>query len=334
MDAGAVAAALEEARFDARQASRYEDLADDLRGPAELAEWERIAQLLAAAGPGAVYDPDADDVVQAELAADAAAAAVRVFEACWGLTPISPLDPTARRWPVTGEAEKAARRGLAETARESLQRTVRTAAALAHDDTDFLDRLRDAGLRVRERLGDDGTLVGYAVALPGDRADRGSRPVWFSGSTLAYDLSLPRVRERSEPAVTPADCALAEHRIQEASALLGRAGQADGAGDVAALGDLLAVAAEHAPALVRDRVRAAADSFEQAARAPGARSLEGRVRAGWRSAARALEHAPPAGRGGGAAVVLTLLIVLVEAVEAATAWHRAQPLRGRRRCRL
>ncbi|MFD3778266.1 hypothetical protein [Streptomyces sp. NPDC058612] len=36
----------------------------------------------------------------------------------------------------TGEAEKAARRGLAETARESLQRTVHTAAALAHGDTD------------------------------------------------------------------------------------------------------------------------------------------------------------------------------------------------------
>ncbi|MFB9593723.1 hypothetical protein [Streptomyces racemochromogenes] len=75
MDAGVVAAALEEARFDARQASRYEDLADDLRGPAELAEWERIAALLAAAPAGTVYDPDVDDVVQAELAADAAAAA-------------------------------------------------------------------------------------------------------------------------------------------------------------------------------------------------------------------------------------------------------------------
>jgi hypothetical protein len=44
MDAGAVAAALEEARFDARQASRHEDLADDVRGRAELAEWERLAQ--------------------------------------------------------------------------------------------------------------------------------------------------------------------------------------------------------------------------------------------------------------------------------------------------
>lgn len=181
---------------------------------------------------------------------------------------------------------------------------MRVAAALAHDDADFLDRLRDAGLRVRERLGDDGILVGYAVALPGDRADCGARPVWFSGSTLA------------------------EARIREASALLGRAGQADGAGDVAALGDLLAVAAAHSPALVRDRVRAAADAFEQAARAPGARLLEGRARAGWRSAARALEHAPRAGRGGGAAVVLTLLIALVEAVEAAADWHRAQEHRA------
>ncbi|MEU9233534.1 hypothetical protein [Streptomyces subrutilus] len=75
MDASAVAAALEEARFNARQASRYEDLVDEVRGPAELAEWERIAALLAAARPGTVYDPDVDDVVQAELAADAAAAA-------------------------------------------------------------------------------------------------------------------------------------------------------------------------------------------------------------------------------------------------------------------
>ncbi|WP_369394897.1 hypothetical protein AB5J72_51055 [Streptomyces sp. CG1] len=49
-------------------------------GRAELAEWERLAQLLAAAVPGTVYDPDADDVVQAELTADAAAAAAREAE--------------------------------------------------------------------------------------------------------------------------------------------------------------------------------------------------------------------------------------------------------------
>ncbi|MDQ1035342.1 hypothetical protein QFZ75_001758 [Streptomyces sp. V3I8] len=83
MDAGAVAAALEEARFDARQDSRHEDLADDVRGRAELAERERLHQLLADAVPGTVYDPDVDDVddvVQAELAADAAAADAREAE--------------------------------------------------------------------------------------------------------------------------------------------------------------------------------------------------------------------------------------------------------------
>jgi hypothetical protein len=80
MTADAVAAALEEARFFARQDSRHEDLADDPRGRAELAEWERIEQLLAAAGPSAVYDPQSDDVARAEVAADAAAAAAREAE--------------------------------------------------------------------------------------------------------------------------------------------------------------------------------------------------------------------------------------------------------------
>ncbi|WP_405503226.1 hypothetical protein OG501_37785 [Streptomyces niveus] len=73
MDAGAVAEALEEGRFDARQDSRHEDLADGVCGPAQLAEWESLAQLLADAAPGTIYDPDTDDVVQAEQAADAAA---------------------------------------------------------------------------------------------------------------------------------------------------------------------------------------------------------------------------------------------------------------------
>ncbi|MGW9454346.1 hypothetical protein [Streptomyces sp. NPDC055632] len=80
MDAVAVAAALEDARFDARQNSRFEDLADDERGRAELAEWERLDQLLAAAAPGTVYDPDTDPIVQDELAADAAAADAREAE--------------------------------------------------------------------------------------------------------------------------------------------------------------------------------------------------------------------------------------------------------------
>ncbi|MFD0374608.1 mobilization protein [Streptomyces sp. NPDC127112] len=261
-------------------------------------------------------------------------AVARSFEARWGLTPMSPQDRTAVRRPSTGELAKADRRGLLETARESLQRSVRTAAALAENDGDFLERLRDGGLRVRERRDDEGTLVGYAVALPRDRADAGARPVWFSGSSLAYDLSLPRVRERFTPVVGPADWSVAERLVREAVASLSRSGRAEGAGDVAALGDLLVAAAAHAPAAVRERLVAAADAFEQAGRAPGERSLEGRVRAGWRASARALERAPRTARGGGAMVILTLLVALVEAVEAARLWHEAQQHRAQAKAAL
>ncbi|MEV7470859.1 hypothetical protein AB0O20_30795 [Streptomyces kronopolitis] len=66
---------LEDARFFARQDTRHEDLAQDERGPAELAEWERIVQLLARTG--GIYDPDTDAAVQDERLADAASAARR-----------------------------------------------------------------------------------------------------------------------------------------------------------------------------------------------------------------------------------------------------------------
>ncbi|MFH9697447.1 hypothetical protein [Streptomyces globisporus] len=103
--------------------------------------------------------------------------ASRAFEIAWDLRPMSRLDRTARRAPVTGEREKAARRGLPEAAREILQRTVREAAAPVTGTTYFLTRLRDAALRVREHQDENGALDGYAVALPADRADRGTRPV-------------------------------------------------------------------------------------------------------------------------------------------------------------
>ncbi|MFE1788053.1 hypothetical protein ACFW7J_06585 [Streptomyces sp. NPDC059525] len=127
---------------------------------------------------------------------------------------------------------------------------------------------------------------------------------------------------------------MAERLVREAAASLSRSGRAEGAGDVAALGDLLVAAAAHAPAAVRERLVAAADAFEQAGRAPGERSLEGRARAGWRASARALERAPRTARGGGAMVVLTLLVALVEAVEAARLWHEAQQYRAQAKAAL
>ncbi|WP_406182954.1 hypothetical protein [Streptomyces canus] len=78
MTATEAAAALEDARLQQHMDRDREDLADDERGPAEVAEWERIAQLLATTG--GTYDPQADAVVQDELAAEAAAAELRELE--------------------------------------------------------------------------------------------------------------------------------------------------------------------------------------------------------------------------------------------------------------
>ncbi|MCX5589542.1 hypothetical protein [Streptomyces erythrochromogenes] len=68
MTATEATAALEDARLQQHIDRDCEELADDERGPAEIAEWERIAQLLATTG--GTYDPAADAFVQDELAED------------------------------------------------------------------------------------------------------------------------------------------------------------------------------------------------------------------------------------------------------------------------
>jgi hypothetical protein len=129
----------------------------------------------------------------------------RVGEACraaeerFELRRTAARDRTAGRAASYGESEKAARHGLREPARVTLRRSVRTAAATATGIDDFLDRLRGAGLLVRERYSErtPGELTGYAVALPdpGGRTADGA-PVWYGGGRLAADLSLPKLRSR------------------------------------------------------------------------------------------------------------------------------------------
>ncbi|WP_406360610.1 relaxase/mobilization nuclease domain-containing protein (plasmid) [Streptomyces sp. NBC_01544] len=206
--------------------------------------------------------------------------AARGFEVELGLRRLTHADGTARRWSKTGETEKAARRGLPEPPRETLQRSVREAAAAAGSDADFFARLAAAGLRVKQRIAPDGNVTGYSVAQPGDR-DSAQRPVWFSGTKLAPDLSLPRVRERwqtgvPEPVAAPAEVwRVAEERVRAAAEQLGVGGLHQGAGDVAALGDLIAIVAVISPRTVRDQMQRAATEFERASRAPVARGLEG-----------------------------------------------------------
>ncbi|MER8090696.1 hypothetical protein ABTZ57_37870 [Streptomyces sp. NPDC094048] len=183
MDAGAVAAALEDARFDVRQNSRHEDLGDDVRGRAELAEWERLDQLLTAAAPGTVYDPDVNDVVQAELAADAAAAsaqeaelreAMRIAARADELQALRELGTLEQTEPRTGD--EAARDELTRRAGGYVQADVD--AWLAHALAAHLGHYRDpaareeaAGLLTPPVLAHAALLAELARLVPGANVD-------------------------------------------------------------------------------------------------------------------------------------------------------------------
>ncbi|WP_367575224.1 relaxase/mobilization nuclease domain-containing protein [Streptomyces griseoaurantiacus] len=253
----------------------------------------------------------------------------RRFEIEFGLRRLTHADSTARRWAKTGETEKAVRRGLPEPVRETLQRAVREAAAAAVSDGDFFGRLAAAGLRVKQRIAPDGNVTGYSAALPGDRDGR-QRPVWFSGTRLAPDLSLPRVRERwSGPPVKTAAASAdawraAAEKVRAAADQLGAGGLHQGAGDVAALGDLIVAAAVVSPHSVRSQMRKAAYEFERAARAPSARRMEGRARELYRESTQVLSHSMSAAGRNDTVAVLGFLLALVTAVEASRCWHQAQ----------
>jgi hypothetical protein len=99
------------------------------------------------------------------------------------------------RHPKPAELNKTTRQHRDEVPRRCLRRLVHAAADTATDEHDFLDRLRTSGLLVRPRAGttDPNQLAGYAVALPDDHNAAGDT-IWYSGSTLAHDLSLPNLR--------------------------------------------------------------------------------------------------------------------------------------------
>ncbi|MEV3958495.1 hypothetical protein [Streptomyces albogriseolus] len=223
MGAGAVAAALEDARFDARQDSRHEDLADDVRGRAELAEWERIDQLLAAAPPGTVYAPDADPHVQEELAAEAAAAAAREAELreaariaaradeLQALRELGTLEQTEPR-----EGDEAARDELTRRAGVYVQGDVdawlaRALAAHLGHYTDPAARAAAAGLLPAPVLAHAALLTELACLAPNAGADQlvfaarlATADPEAAGSLAAFLARAPALPVKSAVAAT--DC--------------------------------------------------------------------------------------------------------------------------------
>ncbi|MFJ6939160.1 mobilization protein [Streptomyces sp. NPDC101132] len=257
----------------------------------------------------------------------------RLIEADYGLRRITPGDGTAAKRPTSAERHKAERRGQQHTPREELREAVRRSVAGAASEEEFFDRLTTAGLLIRRRVAPSGDNLGYTVALPGDRNAKGE-PVFYSGSKLAPDLSLPRIRERWTPASDdPAQQsalpqvtgpASARRRATSAAwqALLVIDHGDDGviAAQVAAASEVLDALAQTSAAHTRRELQAAATAFERASRSH-IRAARGHDHA-LRQAARDLVHSGPAlGRGEDGATTAMAIDMLFFLIAAAAHWH-------------
>ncbi|MEV5549202.1 relaxase/mobilization nuclease domain-containing protein [Streptomyces sp. NPDC052309] len=269
-----------------------------------------------------------------------AQAECRLIEKELGLHQVAPGDGTAAKRATSAERHKAERTGRERTAREELREAVRRAVAGATSEEEFFDRLAAAGLLIRKRVAPSGDLLGYKVALPDDRNGE-KEPVFYAGSTLAPDLSLPRIRERwTLPAEAAAWAdgsrpeqptlpdvtgpAFARRRATAATwqALLiidhGDAGAA--AAQIAAAGEILDALAKTSAAHTRAELREAAFVFERASRSH-VKAERGHDRA-LRQAARDLVHSGPAlGRGEDGATTAMLIDMAFFLAIAAANWH-------------
>jgi hypothetical protein len=114
-----------------------------------------------------------------------------------GLVRTGQRDSTAVKRPTRAENELAQREGWSEPTRVKLRREVQVAAAGAADLDGFFEQLQSAGLMVKHRYSTTniGQVTGYSVADP-TRLDKDQQPIYFSGGSLAADLTLPKLRHR------------------------------------------------------------------------------------------------------------------------------------------
>jgi hypothetical protein len=125
-----------------------------------------------------------------------AQACCRELEQRYGLRRVDGRRTTERK-PTPAELHKTSRQQRGEVPRHQLRRLVRAAADTASHEDDFLCRLRTCDLLVRPRTDptNPNQLTGYAVALPDIRSAAGDT-IWYSGASLATDLTLPKLRRR------------------------------------------------------------------------------------------------------------------------------------------
>ncbi|MFJ8701383.1 relaxase family protein [Streptomyces ardesiacus] len=263
----------------------------------------------------------------------------RKIEIDYGLRRLHAGDGTAAQRPTSAERHKAKREGRERTAREELRETVRRAAAGTASTEEFFDRLAAAGLLIRKRIAPSGDLLGYKVALPDDH-NKDGEPVFYSGSKLAPDLSLPRIRERwavpAEP--TSADGSGPQHpalpdvtgpafarrrataATWQALLIIDQSDDGTAAAQIAAAGEVLDALAKTSAAHTHAELREAAFVFERASRSH-VRAVRGHDQT-LRQAARDLLHSGPAlGRGEDGATTAMLIDMAFFLAIAAANWH-------------
>ncbi|MGH4028736.1 mobilization protein [Actinomycetota bacterium Odt1-20B] len=262
----------------------------------------------------------------------------RRIEAEFGLQILNEGDHTAAQRPTSAERAKAERMGRIEPPRETLREQVRHALAGAADEGEFFCRMAEAGLRVDKRLAPSGDTLGYKVALPGDRNRHGD-PIWYPGSRLAPDLSLPKIRQRLEAATPDEELGAetdalrrtarpAQARRDAASAAeraltqLSR-DEDEAAAQLVGVGELLDAVVQTSPASTRQELADAARAFERATRSH-IRAEQAETR-GLRTAARGIVRAGDAlGKGEDGGTTAMLLSSLVLVTIAAIRWHAAR----------
>nr|WP_237514560.1 relaxase/mobilization nuclease domain-containing protein [Streptomyces sp. SID4945] len=248
----------------------------------------------------------------------------RKIEVDYGLRRLNQGDGTGAKRPTSKEHFKAKRLGQDATTRDVLRLRVRRAVAAASDEAEFFSLLEATGVTVRLKLGPSGDALGCNFAMPNDTNDQG-QPVFYAGSTLAPDLSLPKIRKSlvtTSPEPVPAWPGNPWHQATAATERIPRhlthGDDPTAQGQLVALGaalDLLPIAA---PAALRSELEQAAVAFERATRShiaadlDSARVLRVSVQAIWR-------EQPSDGDGAGIAMLLDTVLT---AVAFAMHWHR------------
>ncbi|MEV6009179.1 mobilization protein [Streptomyces sp. NPDC051976] len=260
----------------------------------------------------------------------------RAIEKAYGLRELHAGDGTAAKRATSAERWKANRRGLERPARDQLRDSVRQALAGSATEDEFFGRLADQGVRVNRRTAPSGDVIGFSVALPGDR-NRDGQPIWFSGSKLAPDLSLPRIRKRlsasdlsAEPTTGPAQRSGPAKARRAGTTATARALRALDHGDdttvadqLVGVGEVLDALAQTTAANTRTELQEAARAFERATRSH-IRASNTHNRA-LRKVARDLVYSGSAlGKGEDGATTAMIIDILITSVAVAAHWHAAR----------